>query len=622
MRCRLPLIGLGPLLLLAAAVAAAAPPGLLTGEPAPGEAEDPVGLRLAWSVDRARPGDAALLAVVFDIAPGWHIIADAGQLKPIPGFQPFATRIELVAAAAELTAENPVYPAAQPLKAGFAPGELMVFGGQAAAWIPVRIDPGAAPGVEAAVRLAVAYQACSDQVCRMPQRQTAAAALPIAERGAAVNARHPELFRAFAGRSPAGGAAGVEFRLFAWSFTLTAGSLALAAMAALGGLLLNLTPCVLPLIPIKILGITAAAARRGRSLALGGATFAGIAAFWLALGGAVSLASGFSATNQLFQHPPVPLAVGLLIAAMALGMFGAFSVRLPAWVYAFNPAGDTLPGAFGIGVLAALLSTPCTAPFMGTAAAWAVGQDPATALATFAAIGAGMGLPYLILAAAPGLVRWMPRSGPSGELLKQVMGLLMLAAAAYFIGAGASALAAEAPDPPSTLYWWPVALLAAAAGAWAGLRGARLARTRPAKVLWAAVALLALAAAVPAGRRLTDSGPVPWIAYTPERMEAAFSRGAPVVLAFTADWCLNCKALEQSVWKDPRLVDLFSRGGAVPVKADLTGDRPEAKAKLREAGSLTIPLVLVYSPQRAVVFRGDFYTADALLEAVSRAGAP
>ena len=137
------------------------------------------------------------------------------------------------------------------------------------------------------------------------------------------------------------------------------------------------------------------------ALCWGWLMFLGVLVFWMVLGTMIALVSGFSATNQLFQYPAFTILVGLIIGVMATGMFGFFSMRLPNFVYMINPEQDTLHGSFGLGILAAILSTPCTAPFMGAAAAWASTKQPATTLATFAAIGTGMALPYLVLAASP-----------------------------------------------------------------------------------------------------------------------------------------------------------------------------------------------------------------------------
>ncbi len=143
----------------------------------------------------------------------------------------------------------------------------------------------------------------------------------------------------------------------------------------------------------------------------------GVVVFWLGLGGAIALTAlfvqqgviakggGITTANQLFQYPAFTITVGVIIAIMALGMCNLFTVRLPKFIYAINPKHDTFHGSLGFGVMTAVLSTPCTAPFMGAAAAGAVTQRPSIALAVFAAIGFGMALPYFILAAFPKLVQ-------------------------------------------------------------------------------------------------------------------------------------------------------------------------------------------------------------------------
>jgi thiol:disulfide interchange protein DsbD len=252
---------------------------------------------------------------------------------------------------------------------------------------------------------------------------------------------------------------------------------------------------------------------------------------------------------------------------------------------------------------------------MGTAAAWAATQQPAVTIATFSAIGAGMGLPSL-LAAFPRLVRRVPKTGPGSELLKQAMALLMLAAAAYFIGIGIGTLLSDPAAPAGRLHWWPVMILCAAAGAWTGLRAFTLSSGKRAKALWASVGAGIVVLSLYGAVRLTDTGPIAWAAYTPDRLERAFKEHKTVAMIFTAEWCLNCKALEQGVWGNPELVRLVSEPSVLPVKVDLTGSNPEGRKRLQAAGSLTIPLLLVYTPDGRPIFRSDFYTADQVMGAI------
>jgi thiol:disulfide interchange protein DsbD len=313
------------------------------------------------------------------------------------------------------------------------------------------------------------------------------------------------------------------------------------------------------------------------------------------------------------------MVVGVVIGIMATGMFGFFSMKLPNFIYMINPEQDTLHGSFGLGILAAILSTPCTAPFMGAAAAWAATQPPSTTLATFAAIGNGMALPYFVLSAAPGLVEKMPKTGPASMLIKQVMGLFMLAAAAYFIGVGTSAILTSPPNPPSKLYWWPVMMFSLSAGGWLAYRTLKIASGKKVKAFFTAFGLIVIALSAWGAVRFSDQGPIDWVYYTEEQYRVAVMEKNVIVMVFSAEWCLNCKAMEQSVLTHPKIIDLFERDDILPMKVDITGNNPAGKAKLKEVGNLTIPLLVVYAPNGKAVFKSDFYTVEQIQNAVTNA---
>jgi thiol:disulfide interchange protein DsbD len=301
-------------------------------------------------------------------------------------------------------------------------------------------------------------------------------------------------------------------------------------------------------------------------------------------------------------------------------MFDFFSVRLPEWLYLLHPEQDTLHGSFGLGVLAAVLSTPCTAPFMGAAAAWAAAQPPAATLSVFAAIGSGMALPYLALSAAPHLVRKMPRTGPASALIKQVMGLLMLAAATYFIGIGTAMLLASPPNPPSRLYWWPVMSFSLVAGGWLAWRTRQIASGKLLKFFFMGAGGMMMVMSLCSAVHLTDRGPINWIYYhTPEQVKKAAAEGKAVIMLFTAEWCLNCKALEQGVLENQEIVRLLSQKEIVPIKVDITGSNPAGREMLRQAGSLSIPLLIVFSRTGEQVYKSDFYTTDELSAVLNKA---
>jgi thiol:disulfide interchange protein DsbD len=258
---------------------------------------------------------------------------------------------------------------------------------------------------------------------------------------------------------------------------------------------------------------------------------------------------------------------------------------------------------------------------MGAAAAWAATQHPLTTITTFAAIGTGMALPYLVLSAFPNLIQKMPRSGPASVLIKEVMGLFMLAAAAYFIGTGLSGILMQPPNPPGKLYWWVVMGFVAAGGLWMAYRTIRITSRKFFKTLFAGLGILIFVGSAFGGLRLTDKGPIDWVYYTPQRFQTALENRKVVVMIFTAEWCLNCKVLEQGVLTGEKVSRLLAEEDIVPIKVDITGNNPWGKAKMKEIGNLTIPLLVIYSPQGAEVFRSDFYTAEQILQAVKVARA-
>ncbi len=593
-----------------------------TTDPSAGNAEKPVlKARSLWSVDRVRGGDRIGLALVLQITSGYHINADADQLAAYPTFAPYPTRIQILEISPGIVAESPQFPKAQTIEVAFAPEPLAVFNGRAIVYVPL-VVPFDFGEQTLRIKIALNYQACDDTACLLPETIELTAELPAAADGQAPQAQAPEIFSGML-RADVDPAEELTFTLLGWRLALHASSIIglglLLLVAAVGGLLLNLTPCVLPLIPIKIISLSNAAQNRGRCLALGLSTFGGMLAFWLAMGLAIAGISGMTAINQLFQYPLFTILIGVIIAVMAIGMCRAFAVPLPQFLYRLNPDEGTLAGAFALGTLAAILSTPCTAPFMGAAAAWAATQKPAITLSVFGAIGMGMALPYLVLAVFPGLVQRMPRSGPAGVLIKQVMGLFMLAAAAYFIGAGSSALAVRPPDPPSKIYWWAVMGFIATGGIWAAYRSWQLAPSKLNKVVCLLAGLAVLSGSAFGGLRFTDKGPIDWIYYTEDRYQTALAEGRVVVMVFTAAWCLNCKALQQGVLQRKTVAAVLNQTHVAPIKVDITGNNPEGRDRLLATGQLTIPLLMVYAPDGRVILKRSFYTAAEVIAAVDQA---
>ncbi len=611
--------------------------------------DGPLSLRIVVSKDGVRAGDQIAIGVVFDLEPGWHL--HTNEPVPTPGmlrekFEPIPTEVGVggvVGATVGPIQWPPIHTVPVDLVGSGQPEPYGVFEGRAAIYVPVMVAIDAPSVVE--LELEIAWQACDDKGCMMPERLVERVRIPVVSADSSVGAgtavegatpSEPGVFEAFDvgvfGRASAFGAeiaaaratGGAKFNVFGREFTVdTSGAVGLAgllALAVIGGFVLNLTPCVLPVIPIKILGLSQAAANPARCLLLGVVMSVGVVAFWLGIGAAITFVAGFTAINTLFQQPWFSIVVSVVITVMALGMLGLFAAGLPQWVYRINPRHDSIHGSFLFGVMTAVLSTPCTAPFMGSAAAWATQQRSVITLATFAAIGLGMALPYLVLSANPKWVNKVPRTGPASELVKQVMGLLMLGVAVFFLGTGIGPLMMKEPgDPPLRVHWWLVAAIVTAACAWMLYRTVKITGRPVRRSMVGLVAILLAGASVVFAIEQNDRGPVRWQAWTPARFEEARATGKVVVVDFTAEWCLNCKALEASVLHRRDVAEMLNSPDVIAMKVDITAGYPAGVAFMKELEWANIPLLAIFGPGFPEPAKYDSYTQATVLDAIERA---
>lgn len=359
--------------------------------------------------------------------------------------------------------------------------------------------------------------------------------------------------------------------------------------AVAGGLLLNLMPCVFPILALKGMALARAGGeeRAARADALGYA--AGAVVGTGALGAVLLLLrAGGQAAGWAFQlqDPRTILVLALLATAITLNLLGAF--RLPVLGGKANPR-----GGFATGALAAFVATPCAGPFMGAALGTALLLPAAGALLVFAGLGFGLALPFLLLAFVPALRKRLPRPGPWMGRLQQVLAVPMAlsAAAALWL------LWRQGGDQSLLLGLVAVGLLVALL-----LLVGRLQRTgRPAWALGlaGAAATVGVAAALPAaptaGAR-TVAGATPW---SEQRVTAARAEGRPIFVYFTADWCLSCKVNETSSIGRDSVREAFEKAGVKVLMADWTGGDPAITRFLDARGRGAIPLYLWYEPGRA-----------------------
>ncbi|MEM7624637.1 MAG: cytochrome c biogenesis protein CcdA [Planctomycetota bacterium] len=618
------------------------------------DAPEPVTASVAVMSPEVAAGNPTAIAVVIEIAEPYHINPDEARSGP-PWFEgQYPTTLRVVSSPDDARLGRVQFPEPHGYEVSYAEQEILVYDGQVVLYLPVLIDAEAAPGPRA-FQLELEYQACDPQVCLMPAFIDLEASFDVIAPGTAASAGTAEdtvaLFADFdpAGWSEVGEDAGTpgpdaSEQNESQSESITpseaepatlAKLLSTLAIAVAAGFLLNFTPCVLPVVPLKVMSLAKhgeTGGGRGRTVYLAVLMAAGIVGFWLVIAGALVLLKQFEQVNQLFQYASVNLVVGGVIAVLAVSMLGMFTINLPRVVYQINPTGDTALGSLGFGVMTAVLATPCAGPLMGGAVAWAATQGAGTTLATFTALGLGMALPYLVLTLFPGLVNKMPRAGAGSELLKQTMGVLMLAAAAFFVGTGIVALTSDGTAANSRVHWWAVGGFIVAAGLWLIVRGvAKVCQTHRGRGITGVTGVLLIAAggwvgfeltrpdAAVAGTGEAQTG-IPWVYYTPERLAEQRAAGRTVVLDFTADWCLNCKALEKTVLENERVASRLREDGVVPMKVDITSSRNVAGTDLLKAmGRVTIPLLVVLDGGGDEVFKADFYTVDQVVDALDRA---
>jgi thiol:disulfide interchange protein len=612
----------------------------------PGGPVDAVKVRVVPQQSTVAPGDQLPIAVVFDFQEGFHSWTNPPIIPPQFGedFPAIPTTVDPASVPKGVLIGDVQWPEGQAVRVNYGTGpiDLMSYTGQTVAFVPVIVGQDVASG-ETALDLNIGYQVCDETTCYPPETQTVRVPLRVAAAGSETGAGSgagtlsPADAALFAGFDPTVVTDGVAVpaacsdlsvnffgRTFAFCPTGASGLGLLLLVAAIGGILLNFTPCVLPVLPLKVMALSRAAGNPRRLALLGLCMSLGVVMFWLAIGGAIAFIAGFSAISSLFQTGWFALGVGIFVAIMAIGMLGLFEFNPPRWAYQVNPSQDTLQGSFLFGVLAAVLSTPCTAPFMGSAAAWAATQEPPITLATFAAIGIGMALPYMLLSLRPKWVHAVPRSGPGSVLVKQVMGLFMLAVAAFFAGTALSTWLSQPPEPASRDYWYVVIFFIVLACTWMIYGTFRITHSTGKRLVFSGIGLAVMLVSVRMVGGLASQGPIDWVYFTPERFAEAQNRGDVVVMDFTAEWCLNCKVLEAGVLHQPEIVDLLDQPGVTPMKVDLTGSNPEGQAMLSALKWVGIPLLAVFGPATGYEdppLKYDSYTIDTVKEAVDQARA-
>ncbi|MDB6066018.1 MAG: cytochrome c biosis protein transrane region [Pedosphaera sp.] len=408
--------------------------------------------------------------------------------------------------------------------------------------------------------------------------------------------------------------------------------LVMLGFAFIGGLILNIMPCVLPVIALKVLGfVNQAKESPGRVRKLGLVYGLGVLVSFLALALveiAIKNAGGTAGWSTAFQNPQFRVIITILITLVALNLFGVFEVTLSG--RAMGAAGDLtakegVAGAFFNGVLATVLATPCVAPFLGVAITFALTQPAASIILIFLAVGVGLATPFVALCWQPAWLKFLPRPGLWMQQFKVAMGFPMLATAVWLFWATATRLG------QSGVLWFGLFLVVLALAAWIWgefvQRGTK--RTRLAVVF--SLALVVSGYGFILEKQLSWRSPngarkeaIDWQTWSAQAVEKARGEGHPVLVDFTAALCLNCKLNEKTSIDIERTRTKLKEINAVTFVADFTDEDPLIARELKRFGRTGVPLVVVYPAEKKLppVILPPILTPGIVLDALEKAAHP
>ena len=508
--------------------------------------------------DTVAPGAKSAVAIHFELEKDWHFYASADNapggmnLKLEPNEQ--GTRV--------LSFGKPIFPKPGWIYDDALGKKIDVIGGSFTAYLPFTVSESSGEKT-VVVDIRISGAVCSNTQCRVPDFGSIKVEVKIKPGNVSAQPKFtlpkPQKSSALTGQ---------------WADYSVWAALILAFVA---GLSLNIMPCVWPVLPIIVMRLVEQAKQgKNKSIVMGLAFCTGVLFFFACLAGAnIVLKLVYNTTLQWgdqFRNPAFVAGMAMLMVVLALFMFGLFTITVPSSISGKSGSGKGFSGAVGMGFLAAILSTPCSFAILAAAFAWAQAQPLGLATLTIMVIGIGMATPFAILTAMPALLSKTPRPGRWMELFKQTIGFVLLVIAVKLI-------AALPADRRMNVLYFAVVL-----GFCVWMWGGWVSFAAPASRRWA-VKIIAVALAVAAGFAFLPA-PKPslinWQKYDSVTIDAAIAEKKPVLMDFTADWCLSCAVVDKKVYARKDIADLIKQKGVLAIKADTTVSDYPATIALKE----------------------------------------
>ncbi|MDH3197896.1 MAG: thioredoxin family protein [Candidatus Krumholzibacteria bacterium] len=535
------------------------------------------------SLSTVPQGGLVQVAVEIAVNAPWHINAHLLD-------DDFLIPTEIAFAPPEgVTVRDVIYPPGHEKKLDFAEEPMRLYDGTVVVGAIVEVAADFPLG-KTAIHATLTYQACDNLKCLLPETAELFISFEVSPPRQAVELTHAEIFEQIdfgaAMAAGGGGTGGVASRLAA------RGMFVAYLLVFLGGLALNLTPCVFPLIPITVGYFGGQSGGRvSRTLLLALLYLLGMATMYSALGLVAALTGGLF--GSVLQNPFVLLLISAVMVALAFSMFGLWEIRIPMRLAgAAGTAKGGAAGAFAMGLTVGIVAAPCIGPFvLGLLTFVSERGDALLGFSMFFTLAVGLGLPYVFLAVASGSITKLPKSGEWMEWVRRLFGVVLLGMAVYFLR----------PLIEDVAYHIALGLLLIAGGVILGwvlkARSSALfvaALRRTVGLLAPAYGLYLILAPGNVFMRDAHAG-IPWIPYDDDHLVAAAAEARPVVIDFSADWCIPCKELEHETFNQPEVIQ--AARAVMPLRADLTHTTSEEVKHVRDKYAIRgVPTIVFIGP--------------------------